>query len=128
MCSERCLAGLIAAFVANRLARPLRELSRSAVAIGRGDRPVIPHLRGGAEVEQLSAAMRTMQAAVAHREDDLRLLASSSERLTESLEYTETLRTLRRSQCGLRRLGHRDMSRRQSNPRASRTPIPKPRR
>lgn len=86
-------AGLIAAFVANRLARPLRELSRSAVAIGHGDRPVIPQLTGGAEVEQLSAAMRTMQAAVAQREDDLRLLATASERLTESLEYTETLRT-----------------------------------
>ncbi|MDP9252969.1 MAG: ATP-binding protein [Chloroflexota bacterium] len=87
------VAGLLAAFVANRLARPLRQLSRSAVAIGRGERPVIPHVTGGAEVEQLSAAMRTMQAAVAHREDDLRLLASSSERLTGSLEYTETLRT-----------------------------------
>jgi signal transduction histidine kinase len=87
------VAGLVAAYVANRLSRPLRQLSRSAVAIGRGDRPVIPRLAGGAEVEQLSAAMRAMQAAVAHREDDLRLLATSSERLTESLEYTETLRT-----------------------------------
>jgi signal transduction histidine kinase len=87
------VAVLLAAYVANRLARPLRELSRSAVAIGRGDRPVIPQLAGGAEVEQLSAAMRTMQAAVAHREDDLRLLATASERLTESLEYTDTLRT-----------------------------------
>jgi len=87
------IAALLAAYVANRLARPLHELSRSAVAIGRGDRPIIPQLAGGAEVEQLSAAMRTMQAAVAHREDDLRLLATSSERLTESLEYTETLRT-----------------------------------
>jgi signal transduction histidine kinase len=86
-------AGLIAAFLANRLAHPLRELSRSAVAIGRGDRPSIPQLTGGAEVEQLSAAMRSMQAAVAHREDDLRLLATASERLTESLEYSETLRT-----------------------------------
>ena len=87
------IAALLAAYVANRLARPLRELSRSAVAIGRGDRPIIPELAGGAEVEQLSAAMRSMQAAVAHREDDLRLLATSSERLTGSLEYTETLRT-----------------------------------
>lgn len=87
------VAVLLAAYVANRLARPLRELSRSAVAIGRGDRPVIPQLTGGAEVEQLSSAMRTMQAAVAQREDDLRLLATASERLTESLEYTETLRT-----------------------------------
>jgi signal transduction histidine kinase len=87
------IAALLAAYVANRLARPLRQLSRSAVAIGRGDRPVIPQLTGGAEVEQLSAAMRTMQEAVAHREDDLRLLANTSERLTESLEYTETLRT-----------------------------------
>ena len=86
-------AGLIAGFVANRLSQPLRQLSRSAVAIGRGDRPVIPQLSGGAEVEQLSAAMRSMQAAVAQREDDLRLLASASERLTESLEYTDTLRT-----------------------------------
>jgi signal transduction histidine kinase/HAMP domain-containing protein len=87
------IAALLAAYVANRLARPLRELSRSAAAIGRGDRPIIPELAGGAEVEQLSAAMRTMQASVAHREDDLRLLATSSERLTESLDYTETLRT-----------------------------------
>ncbi len=87
------VAVLLAAYVANRLARPLRELSRSAVAIGRGDRPAIPQLTGGAEVEQLSAAMRTMQEAVAHREDDLRLLATASERLAESLEYTETLRT-----------------------------------
>ncbi len=87
------VAALLAAFVANRLAQPLLELSRSAVAIGRGDRPVIPQLTGGAEVEQLSAAMRSMQAAVAHREDDLRLLATASERLTESLEYTETLST-----------------------------------
>ena len=87
------IAALLAAYVANRLARPLRELSRSAVAIGRGDRPIIPELAGGAEVEQLSAAMRSMQEAVAHREDDLRLLATSSERLTESLEYSETLRT-----------------------------------
>jgi signal transduction histidine kinase/HAMP domain-containing protein len=87
------IAALLAAYVANRLARPLRELSRSAVAIGRGDRPIIPELAGSAEVEQLSVAMRSMQAAVAHREDDLRLLATSSERLTESLEYTEALRT-----------------------------------
>jgi signal transduction histidine kinase len=87
------VAALLAAYVTNRLARPLRELSRSAVAIGRGDRPVIPLVTGGAEVEQLSAAMRTMQAAVAQREDDLRLLATGSERLAESLEYTETLRT-----------------------------------
>ncbi len=87
------VAVLLAAYVANRLARPLRELSRSAAAIGRGDRPVIPQLAGGAEVEQLSAAMRTMQEAVARREDDLRLLATASERLAESLEYTDTLRT-----------------------------------
>ena len=87
------VAGLLAAYAANRLARPLRQLSRSAVAIGRGDRPTIPQLTGDAEVEQLSSAMRTMQAAVAHREDDLRLLATASERLTESLEYTETLST-----------------------------------
>jgi len=90
------VAALLAAYVANRLARPLRELSRSAAAIGRGERPIIPQLAGGAEVAQLSAAMRAMQAAVAHREDDLRLLATSSERLTESLEYTETLRTAAR--------------------------------
>jgi signal transduction histidine kinase len=34
-----------------------------------------------------------MQAAVAHREDDLLLLATASERLTESLDFNETLRT-----------------------------------
>ena len=87
------VAALLAAYVANRLARPLRQLSRSAAAIGRGERPVIPQLVGGAEVEQLSAVMRRMQTAVAHREDDLLLLATASERLTESLDYNETLRT-----------------------------------
>jgi signal transduction histidine kinase len=87
------VAALLAAYVANRLARPLRQLSRSAAAIGRGERPVIPQLVGGAEVEQLSAVMRRMQAAVAHREDDLLLLATASERLTESLDFNETLRT-----------------------------------
>ncbi len=86
------VAALLAAYVANRLALPLRQLSRSAVAIGRGERPIIPDIVGGAELEQLSAAMRSMQTAVAHREDDLRLLAAASERLTESLEYPETLR------------------------------------
>jgi signal transduction histidine kinase len=86
-------AALVGAYFLNRLARPLRQLARSAAAIGRGDRPIIPDLVGGAEVEQLSSAMRSMQAAVAHREDELRLLATASERLTESLEYTETLRT-----------------------------------
>jgi len=87
------IAAIVGAYIANRLTRPLNELVRSAVAIGRGERPVIPTSKGGAEVEQLSAAMRTMQQAVALREDDLRLLATASERLAGSLEYTETLRT-----------------------------------
>jgi signal transduction histidine kinase len=86
------VAALIASLIANRLSRPLRELSRVASAIARGERPLIPGPSGGAEVEQLSAAMRTMQSAVARREDELRLLASSAESLSGTLEYGETLR------------------------------------
>lgn len=85
------VAALIASLIANRLSRPLRELSRAASGIARGDRPIIPEPSGGVEVEQLSAAMRTMQSAVAKREDELRLLASSAESLSGTLEYTETL-------------------------------------
>ena len=64
-------AAALAAYLANRLARPLRELSTSAAAIARGERPLIPPFRGTVEVEQLSETMRTMQTAIASREDDL---------------------------------------------------------
>ncbi len=86
------VAALIATFIANRLSRPLRDLSLVASAIARGDRPIIPGPTGGVEVEQLSAAMRAMQGAVAKREDELRLLAVSGESLTASLDYSDTLR------------------------------------
>ena len=85
-------AGLIATFIATRLARPLLELSDVASAIARGERPAIPRSTGGIEVERLSAAMRTMQGAVARREDELRLLAAAGESLSSSLDYSDSLR------------------------------------
>jgi len=85
-------AGLVATFIAARLARPLLELSDVASAIARGERPMIPASQGGIEVETLSAAMRTMQSAVARREDELRLLAAAGESLSGSLDYTDSLR------------------------------------
>jgi signal transduction histidine kinase/HAMP domain-containing protein len=85
------VAAFIATLLANRLALPLRELSTVASSIARGERPVIPAASGGIEVEQLSAAMRTMQAAVAKREDEMRLLAAAGELLSGSLDYEEVL-------------------------------------
>jgi signal transduction histidine kinase len=86
-------AGLIATFIATRLARPLLELSEVASGIARGERPMIPQSEGGGvEVERLAAAMRTMQGAVARREDELRLLAAASESLSSSLDYADSLR------------------------------------
>jgi signal transduction histidine kinase len=86
-------AGLIATFIAARLARPLLELSEVASAIARGERPMIPRSEGGGvEVERLSAAMRTMQGAVARREDELRLLTAAGESLSSSLDYADSLR------------------------------------
>lgn len=85
------IAGLIAALIANRLARPLRELAHVASAIARGDRPLIPVATGGLEVEQLSAAMRAMQSAVAKREDELGLLAAAGEALSASLDHPDSL-------------------------------------
>ncbi len=83
-------AAAVAAYLANRLARPLRELSTSAAAIARGERPVIPTFSGTVEVEQLSATMRTMQTAIASREDDLRQeqlrLRESDARLRATVE------------------------------------------
>jgi signal transduction histidine kinase len=86
------VAALIATLIANRLSRPLRELSFVSTAIARGDRPIIPAATGGIEVEQLNAAMRAMQGAVAKREEELRLLAVSGESLAASLDYSDTLR------------------------------------
>ena len=85
------VAAFIATLLANRLALPLRELSHIASSIARGERPVIPATSGGIEVEQLSAAMRAMQEAVAKREDEMRLLAASGELLSGSLDYEEVL-------------------------------------
>jgi signal transduction histidine kinase len=86
-------AGLIATFIATRLARPLLDLSEVASGIARGERPMIPRLEGGGfEVERLAAAMRTMQGAVARREDELRLLAAAGESLGSSLDYADSLR------------------------------------
>jgi len=84
-------AALIATYIATRLARPLLELSTVASAIARGERPTIPESAGGVEVERLSAAMRTMQGAVARREDELRLLAAAGESLSASLDYADSL-------------------------------------
>ncbi|MDQ2952719.1 MAG: ATP-binding protein [Chloroflexota bacterium] len=86
------IAAFIATLIASRLSRPLRELSQVASGIARGERPLIPAPTGGIEVEQLSAAMRTMQGAVAKREDELSLLATAGESLSSSLDYTDTLR------------------------------------
>ena len=85
------VAAIIATLMANRLARPLRDLSQVASAIARGERPLIPAEPAGAEVEQLAAAMRTMQAAVAKREDELRLLSAAGESLSGTLVYAEAI-------------------------------------
>jgi signal transduction histidine kinase/HAMP domain-containing protein len=86
------VAGIVAALIAARLARPLRELSHVASAIARGERPTIPRAGGGYEVQSLSEAMHTMQAAVAKREDELRLLAAAGEALSGTLVYPEAIR------------------------------------
>ncbi len=85
-------AALIAAYIANRLARPLRELSVSAVAIASGERPTIPIASGDTELADLARAMRAMQSAVARREDELQLLAFAGAQLNASLDYDETMR------------------------------------
>src|SRR5439155_5879760 len=69
-----------------------RELAVVSAAIARGERPTIPAATGGLEVGQLSAAMRTMQSAVAKREDELQLLARTGEALSGTLDYDESLR------------------------------------
>jgi signal transduction histidine kinase len=86
-------AALIATLIAARLGRPLLELSEVASGIARGERPMIPRSEGGGvEVERLAAAMRTMQGAVARREDELRLLAAAGESLSSSLDHADSLR------------------------------------
>jgi signal transduction histidine kinase len=85
-------AALVATFIAARLARPILELSDAASAIARGERPTIPETAGGVEVQSLASAIRAMQGAVAKREDELRLLASSGESLSASLDYEDSLR------------------------------------
>jgi signal transduction histidine kinase len=91
------LAAVIAAIVAQRLTRPLSAMSLAAAAIARGERPEIPQVApNDVEVARLGAAMRTMSAAIAEREDALRLLATASDVLSRSLDYDETLAALAR--------------------------------
>lgn len=61
---------LAAAWMALRIARPIRRLTRDAEAIARGERPDIAPTRGGPEISALRDAMRTMLGAVAAREDE----------------------------------------------------------
>jgi PAS domain S-box-containing protein len=56
---------------ARRLTEPLSTLAATADAIASGDRPRIPELHAGEELEQLATAMRVMSSAVADREGDL---------------------------------------------------------
>ena len=91
------LAAVIAAAVAQRLTRPLSAMSAAAGAIARGERPEIPQVaQNDVEVARLGAAMRTMSGAIAEREDALRLLATASDVLSQSLDYDETLAALAR--------------------------------
>jgi signal transduction histidine kinase len=64
-------AGLLALLTRN-LVRPITELASVAAAIERGERPAIDDQSPGPEVAQLAAGMRSMSAAVADREDELR--------------------------------------------------------
>lgn len=65
-------AAALLALLTRRLVRPITRLANVAAAIERGERPIVLEESSDPEVAQLAAGMRTMSAAVADREDDLR--------------------------------------------------------
>lgn len=90
------VAAAAVALITRRLAQPLRTLASAAEAIAQGKRPEVPELEADHEVSRLSLAMRAMSAAVAEREDALRLLADSSGLLAASLDVHATVASLTR--------------------------------
>jgi serine phosphatase RsbU (regulator of sigma subunit)/anti-sigma regulatory factor (Ser/Thr protein kinase) len=90
------LTALVGLFIGHRLTRPVRTLAQTAEAIARGERPIVPSVRGPAEVLQLAAGMQAMTRAVSEREDTLRFLAEAGKQLSTSLDHETILRNLAR--------------------------------
>lgn len=90
------LLAAVGLFIGQRLARPVRRLAETAEAIARGERPIVPTVRGPAEVMQLAKGMQVMTRAVAEREDALAFLAEASKQLSSSLDHETILRNLAR--------------------------------
>jgi len=67
------LAIVLGWWIASRVSRPLTEISRAADAVSRGNRRVqIPSAGGYAEIDQLSASLRTMLRNLSAHEEELR--------------------------------------------------------
>jgi anti-sigma regulatory factor (Ser/Thr protein kinase) len=90
------LTAAVGLLIGHRLTRPVRRLAQTAEAIARGERPIVPTVRGPAEVMQLAKGMQVMTRAVAEREDALRFLAEASKQLSSSLDHETILRNLAR--------------------------------
>jgi len=90
------LTAAVGLFIGHRLTRPVRTLAQTAEAIARGERPIVPSVRGPEEILQLAAGMQAMTRAVAEREDALRFLAEAGKQLSSSLDHETILRNLAR--------------------------------
>ncbi|MCC6628010.1 MAG: sensor histidine kinase [Chloroflexi bacterium] len=77
----------VVAVLTSRLTWPLAQLARTAAAIARGERPAVPAAAtADPDVAELADAMASMSAAVAAREDRLRLLSGAGAAMIAPLD------------------------------------------
>jgi GAF domain-containing protein/HAMP domain-containing protein len=99
------LAGLLAIYVARRLAAPLLNLTKTATQIAGGENNLEATVEGPTEIAQLAGAFNSMTAQlhelidsleerVADRTQRLELLATLSERLSAILDFEQLLTEL----------------------------------
>lgn len=81
------VTAVVVAVLTSRLTRPLAQLARTAAAIARGERPAVPAAAtADPDVAELADAMASMSAAVAAREDRLRLLSGAGAAMIAPLD------------------------------------------
>ncbi len=86
------LVAALMTLATRRITRPLAELARGAEGVARGDRSPMAAQGGGPEVARLSGAMQAMSAAVAVREDAIRLESDRRKKLADaSRAFTEVV-------------------------------------
>ena len=69
-----CIAAVTGVLFARQITQPLESLRQAAISIGAGEAPELLKISGNEEVTFLARTMEEMRQAIAHREQNLRLM------------------------------------------------------